>query len=658
MLDWRKQLAVVTVFVMVAAAAFAGGSSDSSATTATTATAVTTGQYGEAPMLAQMVAAGTLPPVDERLPDEPIVVEPFEGIGKYGGTLRDVYNRIGSWRFNDLFRYQRLMKQNSDLSGELVPDLATGFEISEDSRVYTIHLRPGLKWSDGAPFTVDDITFWHEIYTDSELRPLVVGASDRRSHRNPLVAYGITDVRKVDDRTFQLEFARPTGIYMWVTSLTWAGIDYYFFPREYLSQFHAAYQDEEGLNKMASEEGYGNWQELFAQKAHWFNDTELPSVAPWVLESVSESYETTWVRNPYYYKVDPEGNQLPYIDRIKYARVANQEAMTVHIIGGNVDIHSGMLRAAQFPVVKQNERIGGYRVAENPNAKGGEFSLFVNQTTADPRVAEIFQDLRFRQAFSLAMNRQEIIDTVFFGKAEARQASPTLDDPAAMPEWSEAFVEYDPARANQLLDEMGLEQRGSDGFRLGLDGQPIEFVFDWDQTRAFDDAYALVAEYLQDVGLKIRQRTHGQRATFLDASRDNARAQIVAFSWVPGIKAPDNLLPFPEGFGSASFGRLWGTWFDTDGAQGVEPPDELKRVKELIGDARASLTVEEYVTTIKQAMEIHKDNLYVVGVFGNDWRGMIVSDRMRNLGDISGPYFSVAPLPAGTHKPETWWIDE
>jgi peptide/nickel transport system substrate-binding protein len=584
-------------------------------------------------------------------------VEPFEGIGKYGGTMRHIYRGKGAWRFNDIWRYQRFMKQKYDLSGELVPDLATGFEISSDSKVYTIHLRPGLKWSDGELFTSEDVVFWYEVYTNPELRALVVSTSDRRTSRNPVDNYGIADVRGVDDLTVEIEFERPTGIFMYLISLTWAGIDFHFFPKHYLSQFHASYEDVSELNEMAKKEGLGNWQELFAEKAHWFNNPDLPTVGMFVFESVNENDDTTWVRNPYYYKVDPEGNQLPYIDRFQGIKISDTEALVVAVSAGNSDIQSGQLRAAMFPVLKQNEQAGGYRVGNNPNAKGGEFSLFFNLTTENLQLREVFQDIRFRQAVSLALNRQEIIDTVFFGQAEARQASPTLDDPTAIPEWSNAFIEFDPERANQLLDEMGLSRRGSDGFRLGKDGRPMEIAFDWDQTRGFDDAYVLVAEYLEDVGLNIRQRVHGQRATFMTEVRANT-AEMHSFSWVPSVKEPDMLLPDPEGIGSHAWARAWGTWFETDGAEGTEPPDDLRRVEQLISDARASLTVDEYVAKIKEANRIHMENLWVIGVFGNDWRGVVVNDRLHNVGDLSGPYYSLAPMPAGTKKPETWWLEQ
>ena len=352
--------------------------------------------YGESPTLAERVAAGTLPPVEERLPEEPLVLEP-ETIGTYGGTLTTAYKFLGSWpnEVNSLIGFGGLAKV--DAEGNIVPDIAEGWELSPDARELTLRLRPGMKWSDSAPFTADDIVFWYEdVLLNEELTPVVP---------NWFRPGGETfALEKVDDHTVVMRFAAPNPTI--TARFVNPGASLYL-PRHYLEAFHPRYADEAELDVMVEEGGFETVAQFFQNKLLSYNYTDsrgevgAPTLLPYTISDRSTSL-VTLARNPYYWKVDAEGNQLPYIDSIRARLVEDSEVVETQAINGELDWYPGV--AGNLGLYTRNAAEEDYRVILWREGSGAQTGLFVNQTHADPDLREAFSGRAF-PASSFARHR-------------------------------------------------------------------------------------------------------------------------------------------------------------------------------------------------------------------------------------------------------------
>ena len=425
-------------------------------------------QYHEAPMLAEMVARGDLPPVNERLPDNPSMLDaPTLEIGEYGGTARVVAGSM-----NDLIaepyvgRYVLQFSAEGDITG----DIAEDFELSDDNKVLTIHLRPGLRWSDGAPFTADDIIFrFKDMHWFDEVRTV-----------NPYPE--VTGVVKVDDYTLRLESEQPNpGIVLKMA--TWRGGNWTVFaPKHYLSQWHINYNDDANAN--AREEGFDSWEQaLSGHEGYPYNiptDVDKPTLDPWRTADLNP--DLVWTRNPYYHRVDAAGKQLPYIDEVVAHRVQDQDpqVLSLKIIQGEVDIAYSRLSLDQFAELKEQEDTGDYSVTLIRGLESASVGVALNLNHPDERRAELYQDARFRYALSLAIDRDEVNDNVYYGLAVPRQSAPIPNPTYYRVEWAQAYATYDPKRANALLDEIGMTTRDPDGLRLApWGGEPLEILIEF-----------------------------------------------------------------------------------------------------------------------------------------------------------------------------------
>ena len=416
----------------------------------------------EAPELAELVKLGKLPPVEERLPDAPLVVEPVEEIGRYGGTLNRTY--FGT---SDAAGWERLTRE--PLIGwdreyvQLRPNVARAWEVLEDGRVFVFHLRKGMKWSDGTPFTADDILFWYEdIILNKELNPVPPSLWSFKGE--------LLQVEKIDDYTVKISFSEPYGWFPYQL----AEFGNIYAPKHYLKQFHINYADQEELERQTREAGFSTWNQLFTDKNSAFNNPDYPVITAWKVDA-RPSARFVASRNPYYWKVDPEGNQLPYIDRVSQQLISDTELMVMKAISGEIDfqIRHFHNRWLDFPLLMQNAESGKYRVLLWNSDYAGAAVLYFNLNTKNPVLRPLFNDSRFRRALSLAIDRDEINELVFLGAGAPQQPFLTPGSPAYDESTARRYTEYDPARANELLDEIGLTQRDSAGYRLSPDGQPI-----------------------------------------------------------------------------------------------------------------------------------------------------------------------------------------
>jgi peptide/nickel transport system substrate-binding protein len=641
--------------------AWAGGQAD--AGEGEGVSAVKQGEYGEAPMLAALVTAGALPPVGDRLPEDLLVVEPIEKTGKYGGTINVFATDNLVWQDlqwgaglpDGLFRMNRE-------ATNIEPNLAKDFVLSEDHRSFRLSLRRGVKWSDGEPFSADDVVFWFEDIVK------VPGAGW------DMIYPPLEKAVKIDNGTVRLEFSEPFPAVVAFMSQwpSWR----MFQPKHYLQKWHLTYNDQ--AEAIAKEEGFETWQEALSN--HYGRapqtDLDLPLLDAWVLKNKTTTTKL-FERNPFYWKVDSEGNQLPYIDRI-LVTIVDKELYPLKAISGEADYAFTSTSFADYTLFKENEAAGNYRVILLPGSYGNDVSVGFNLTYPDNEIRQVFQDVRFRQAMSLAINRSEINDVAFHGKAVPRQATVFPFVSYYKSEWGEANAQYDTAGANRLLDEVGLDKKDRDGFRLLPSGKPLEIVVEYSDDRvSAQKTLELIEEYWESVGVKVlikfmeyalfyeRERgndhmaragwtsfadeignysqghrffaTHGALLNFaspwdswLDASEKvkTAKSQVAAANTADDKAAAEKELAAAEELLSEASSRIP----DAD-----EPPKEFVEINELFTQRRkTAIGSADYRALSEKIGDFHAKNLWMIGTVGMAPRILIAQNNLRN---VPGPEY-------------------
>ncbi len=598
----------------------------------TSALAVT---YNEAPMLKALVDAGELPPIEERLTDEPLVIEPFEEIGQYGGTVHVFANNPTGW--NDLqsgiAMWGGLFKTSKD-GKTIEADVAKGYEWSEDLKTFTIYLRKGLKWSDGAPFTADDIVFqFEDVYGNDKLTPV------KPSGWSP--GGELLKARKVDDYTVRLEFSIP---YSFVearlqTFIAWQTFAYN--PKHYLKKWHIKYNPK--ADELAKEEGYDRWWEAFgfhAQNWPQQQDLNLPRMLPWIMKTKTTD-TILFERNPYFWKVDSAGNQLPYIDRV-LSMVVDIEVYQLKAISGEADFAYNSLALSDYPLYMENEEKGDYRVILQPTPQISRLALGFNFNEKDPILRKIYHNIKFRQALSLAINRDEINELIYFGTAVPVNVAPAPSNTYYKKEWAEYYTQYDPKTANYLLDEMGLE-RGKDGFRLRPDGKKLELTIEF--CAEFPDwisSLELVKEYWEAVGVKVAIREIG-RALFTETRADSSDHGILARQRGRGTEVLAFVFAttqFCSG-GELSFFYDWIMEGEPNpkGEQFQRPEDVvtyedvMEHYNRIVKWQTTRMGSKEYMEQAEKIFDYFCKQLWYIGTVGYAPRPITVKNSLRNVPD-------------------------
>jgi len=601
--------------------------------------------YNEAPMLKELVDAGKLPVVEQRLPEEPLVVEPLEEIGQYGGTL---HRYTGTQQGNpavDIFSLvtQLLVRWDPPDFKTVVPNILRDWELSEDGKTATFHLRKGLKWSDGVPFTADDIMFWYEdvLLLSDELGIGWIKPSFTQGGE-------LWKVEKVDDYTVQLHFASPycslllgnvlSGQVGWEAS--WGGMGM-FLPKHYLKQFHKNYVPEETLNEMAKEEGLADWVELFVQKLELISfgiplDPDCPSLCPWLIKEKSTEM---WVleRNPYFWKVDTAGNQLPYIDKIILRCVSNKEIVVGKVLSGEVDFTDrySSVGIEDYPLLKKGEKEGGYRIFFW-DSSGGNMGFQLSLTPADPVLRKIFEDVRFRQALSLAINREEINEVCFLGLGKipglsTRPGSLFYESPEEM--GIRTYHEYNPEEANQLLDEMGLKWDSRGLWRLMPDGRKLSWLVSV-TTSTYMSATEMVKDYWKDIGIDVKLKLVEGSLAYEERGYAGEVVSAVGVGSGEGLGLQFMVEPIAAAPIFANPWAMWagkyGLWYDTEGEEGEEPPELLKNQLRLAEQMQNAVSKEEMIRLGKKLLRVAAENLWTIRIVDNPVP-VVVKNNLRNV---------------------------
>ena len=565
--------------------------------------------YNEAPMLAEKVAAGELPPVEERLPANPLVVVPLEQ-GQYGGTWRRVMT--GSGDGANLLRtvsYEGLFRWDPSFS-EVIPNFATGYEVNEEGTEWTFSIREGVKWSDGVPFTTGDIQFWYEdIATNRDVRPASPGW---------LVYAGeVAQFEVIDDVTFKFIFSVPAGNLMTDMAHPSHSTEMLRFPRHYYEQFHARYN--ENIDALVREAGLETWMELLG--ARGLDGTtryrpEIPTIDAWMPMNVLDG-DTTQLRmerNPYYWKVDTEGNQYPYLDNVVFDVIADREVMILRAAAGEIDMqtrHIGNLANKAF--LFDNQETGNYRFFDTDATSTNSFNLMLNMTSKNPVLREIFQQKDFRIAVSHAIDRQRIIDTVFVSQGIPAQSAPLPGTPFYNERLATQYIEYDPALSAELLDALGYTL-GSDGFRVGPDGNRISFAATIAENPVVQDILEFIRMDLQALGIELIVRAL-PRASYADIVFQNNHD---ATSWAggAGIQPALDMRYYMPVNNESLFANAWAFWgIDPMDPVAEEPDNEIAlRQIELWKQLSQTVDTDARAEIINEILDLAADAFWLIGI--------------------------------------------
>jgi len=583
--------------------------------------------FKEAPMLAALVKDGKLPPVEERLPKEPLVVQPLDMIGKYGGTIRMAVFGNNPETMNRPSSMDKLIFWDAT-GAKMVPSLAKAWEVSEDGKTTTVYLREGVKWSDGEPFTTEDIRFWwDDIYHNTDIFGTLAPDTATESGQ------GTFEV--VDDYTMKFVFQDPYYMFPEVLAAPFSVVgsgrslsiwlNYYgpIVPAHYLKQFHPTYTSKADLDKLIAENNVTTWVELITAKNDWSLNPDSPVLGPW--KTVQPMKTAAWIlqRNPYFWEVDTEGNQLPYIDEFFLTSVSNMETTNLKAVAGEFDFQYRDLTIATLPALLENGAKRGYKVWLDPSLAGGSgMVVYVNQSyDKDPEIAKWLTNVDFRRALSMAIDRDEFNEVFYLGLG--RPGSQVVDESSPEnpgPEYRTLWSTLDRAKSNELLDKIGLDKKDAQGYRLRTDnGQRLTLeILGPTDPPDYAKKYEMLQQHFKQVGIDLQLRLvpydtwgeiNGQNEAQLNSYTNWGTERL----WGEATAAGRNVTFTAPG---AEIGPAFGDWYYTKGAKGREPTDPLIKQQQELYTKGWTMPIEERNKIGQQLWATAIDQQWAIGVVG------------------------------------------
>ena len=618
--------------------------------------------FTEAPQLAELVKAGKLPPVAERIGQDPLVIKPLHEIGRYGGTWRGGFT--GPADFWNGFRCcsgpDHLMFW--DYTGDkAMPNLARGLEMQDGGRTWLLHLRRGMKWSDGKPFTADDFVFWFEdVYRNKDLVPTPSAAMAINGKQG--------EIQKVDTHTVRFKFPEPyfmlPDVLAGSTDLAGQMFGYRalggFAPAHYLKQFHPKYVGQAELDKKVKDEKFDSWVRMFLFKNDWALNPELPVLSAW--KTVTPINTPTWTleRNPYSVFVDTAGHQLPYIDRVVLTLAENLEVLNLRAIAGEYDFQQRHIDLGKLPVFIENQARGGYKVYLDPGDYGGDMIIKFNLNyDADPEIAKWFNTADFRRALALGIDRDQINETFWLGTGTPSSVVPADNNKYNPgPQYRKMWATLDVTKANEMLDKIGLSKKDAQGYRLRADGKGrlrIEIMTLGGQFVQYTQISEMIREQWKKIGIDLVVQ-EVERSLALKRTAANEQ-QLGAWN----NDGSEHLFTFPlhvfpfELAAVASSGPLYVKWFHSAGAQGKEPEPKMR---ELMDKWKRAFGVpeKERIQLGKEVWKIAAEEVYIIGVIGMGPASMGVRVVKTTMGNIpSRQYNSPDGKTPGISRPITFY---
>jgi peptide/nickel transport system substrate-binding protein len=603
----------------------------------------------ETPMLKDDVAAGKLPPVEKRLPQNPRVMPLEEGKtqGRHGGTLQSLAGRSRDTRLFTIYGYARLVVYTPDL--KIVPDLAESFEAIE-GRSFTFKLRKGHRWSDGHPFTTEDFRYyWEDVANNKELSP-------SGPPRDLLVDGEPPRVEILNDTTVRYTWKKPNPSFL--PRLAGTSPLFIFRPAHYLKPFHKKYSakvakaDADGTAKRKWSAVHNRLDNMYES-----DNPDLPSLQPWVNTTKPPADRFVAVRNAYFHRVDQSGRQLPYVDRFVLA-IADSKLIAAKTGAGEADLQARDLNFNNYTFLKQSEKNNGYRTLLWRAAKGSHIALFPNLNVNDPVWRKVLRDVRFRRALSLAIDRALVNQVLYFGLAIEANNTVLSGSPLYRESYKDAWARYDRKMASRLLDEMGLK-RGLDGVRHLPDGRKLEIIIETaGESSEQTDVLELVRETWREVGVVAFSKP-SQREAFRNRIFAGETVMSVWSGMENGLPTPETS---PDELAPTSQLQLqwpkFGQWYETSHKVG-EAPDipEVQELARLYVDWRTSTDDRDRERAWQRMLEIHAEQQFTIGIVSGVPQPVIARQTLMNVPKEAfynwdpGAFF-------GIYHPDTFWFKQ
>jgi len=608
-------------------------------------------KYIGSPFLDEAVKTGKLPPVAERLPLNPRVINLASmgrKPGRHGGTWRMLIGKVKDIKLVPIYGYSRLVGFNEKF--ELETDILQSYEV-EEGRIFTFHLRKGHKWSDGHPMTSEDFRYaWEDMLIDKTL-----GRS------------GLRDVLLVNGKGPKFEILDETTVrYSWevpnpnfLPSLAAPIPIYLVMPAHYLKQFHKKHQSKEKMAQLLKENRVTKWHKLHKRMAREkkASNPALPTLAPWVNTIAPPADLFVFKRNPYFHRVDENGRQLPYFDKVTLS-VGTASLISAKAGAGDVDLQARNINFIDYTHLKSGEKRQNYNVRLWKSGKGSAVTLLPNLNVKDPVWSKTLRDVRFRRAMSLGIDRHEINQILFFGLARESGDTVLPQSPLYDEKYQKAWATYNPKLANKLLDEMGLTKRDSDGYRLFENGNRVDIIVETaGENTLQSDILELIQDQWQGVGLKLIIRG-SQR----DVMRRRAIAGLAIMTIWNGLDnavaspdmAPYELIPSSQ---SNLQWPQWGIYHESEGKKGEEP--DLPAVKELLkyaGMWKKAISTGEKAEFWDRILDIYSDQVFSIGIVNGALQPVVVNNHIQNVPKEA--IYAYSPTAYfGVYMPDTFWYD-
>jgi peptide/nickel transport system substrate-binding protein len=595
-------------------------------------------KYKEAPMLADLVKAGKLPAVDQRLPQTPRVITPLEKVGTFGGTWHRAYkgisDRWGPTKLIEEYPWQWLWDKDTV---KTVPNTVEKWEQNADASEYTFYMRKGMKWSDGQDFDTNDVKFWYEdVYLNKDLTPSYA------SHMGNPDGTPFT-MTIVDQYTHKVTYKTPHPLLPIIVAKVGTqsfGGPAFAYPEHYMRKWHTKYGDAATIDAKVKELKLGKWTELWSTGgnsadfqgpiAAWLLNPERPVINAWKVTIPPPGDPMVMERNPYFFKVDTAGNQLPYLDKIEHALFSDQQVFNLWLIGGKIDMQYRFTDVGAFTLYKENEKKGNYRVLRWRAAS--TVAYHPGLTSKDEVMAKLFNEPKFRQALNIAINRKDMQELIYNGLQTARQASPVKGSPQYDAEFEAKWTEYDPKMAASLLDGLGCKI-GPDGKnRLRPDGKPLEWICleSNSNTRAVLDDALQVQKYWAAIGIKVAMSE--MERTLYEAQLKSGEYDMEAW---PADRS-SIVMSDPMWYAPIT-GQQWCTryanWYSKSPELKLEPPagSPVKQIFDIWDKCSAEPDEVKRNALFKQIIDIHKQAPFMIGTCGEPAALWIVQNTFHNV---------------------------
>lgn len=603
----------------------------------------------ETPAFAEQVKVGGLPPVDKRIPDAPSIVKHFagaDGAGKPGGEVNMLVTSARDTRLMTLYSNSRLIVYDDQF--KLQPDILESYE-AKDSREFTLKLRAGHKWSDGKPFTTDDFRFfWEDVANDSELSPSGPAVELLVDGKPPKVEI-------IDPLTIKYTWEKPNPYF--IESQARAAPLWLFRPAHYLKTLHGKYTPEEEILKVHKG---SRWANVFKRQDAMYGNSnvDMPTLNAWKLATVPPSQRFVFERNPYYYRIDENGVQLPYIDRVIFTVVA-ANLIPAKAGLGESDLQPRYLGLRDYTFLRDAAKTSGIKVLLWEKGSGSEVAFYPNLNASDETWKKLNRDVRFRRALSLAIDREELNEVVYGGMAKASANTIMPRSPLFKPEYATKWATHDTKAAEKLLDEVGLNKKGGDGIRLLPNGEPAVLVIEHTSEKSDEvDNMTLVVDQWKKVGIKALLRP--QTAENFRLRTFSGEAIMTAYAGI--TTAAPTVVTSPKEFGPVMLGGLqwpkWGLFIESHGKQG-EPcdMDEGKKLLELLHTWESSTDDAARRKAWDEILTVNAEQVFSIGTVNAVRQPLTVGKKLRNVPEKG--YWAWDPGGyIGLYKPDTFWVSK